>query len=108
MASARRSWGGAGLVGCDERAQQMVVDLGVEDRDALPVGGQVVGDGSGSSHDQPVEAEPGELVACLVGGVGDAEQMAHLSAKAPVGESEGVQADTQGAEQGHDSRFSEP
>ena len=34
--------------------------------------------------------------------------MGHLGTKAPVGESEGVQADTQGAEQGHDPRIAEP
>jgi hypothetical protein len=34
--------------------------------------------------------------------------MAHLGTQAPVGESEGVQADAQGAEQGHDPRISEP
>ena len=84
------------------------MDLGVEDRHALSVGGQIVGVGSRASDDQPVEAEPGQVVAGLVDGVVDAEQMAHLGAEAPVGESEGVQSDTQGAEQGHDPRISEP
>ena len=63
---------------------------------------------SRAAFDQAVEAEPGQVVAHLVDGVGDAEQMAHLGTQAPVGESEGVQADTQGAEQGHDPRISEP
>ena len=62
----------------------------------------------GSAFDEPVEAEPGEVVAHLVDGVGDAEQLAHLGAQAPVGEAEGVETDTQGAEQGHDPRISEP
>ena len=87
------------------------MDLGVEDRDALPVGGEVVDVGAGSALDQAVEAEPGEVVARLVAGVvieGGAEQMAHLGAEAPVGESEGVQADAEGAQQGHDARISEP
>ena len=41
----------------------------------------------GSALDQAVEAEPGEVVAGLVAGVvieGDAKQMAHLGAEAPV------------------------
>ena len=84
------------------------MDLGVEDRDALAVGGQVVGVGAWSAFDESVEAQPGEVVAGLVDGVGDAEQMAHLGAQALVGESEGVQADTEGAEQGHDPRVAEP
>ena len=62
----------------------------------------------GDAFDEPVAAEPVQVVAHLVDGVGDAEQMAHLGTQAPVGESEGVQADTQGAEQGHDPRISEP
>ena len=42
------------------------MDLGVEDRDALPVGGEVVDVGAGSALDQAVEAEPGEVVAGLL------------------------------------------
>ena len=34
--------------------------------------------------------------------------MVHLGTKAPVGESEGVEAYTQGAEQGHDRGVAEP
>src|SRR5690242_3264937 len=74
----------------------------------MSVGARVVGVGARASTDEPVGSESGEVVAGLVDGVGDAEQMAHLGAQAPVGESEGVQADTQGAEQGHDPRISEP
>ena len=87
------------------------MDLGVEDRDSLPIGGEVVGVGAGSSPDQALHPEPGEVVAHLVDGVvgrRDAEQMGHLGAQAPVGESEGVQGDAQGAEQGHDPRIAEP
>ena len=91
-----------GFVGSDERANEPVVDLGVEDRHALSVGGEVVGVGSGTSGDQAVEAESREVVAGLVDGVGDAEQMAHLGTQAPIGESEGVESHTQGAELGHD------
>src|SRR5699024_7603849 len=59
------------------------------------------------SFDQPVEAQPPEVVAGLVRGVDHAEQSAHLGTKAPVGEPEGVETDTQRAEQGHDPRVAE-
>ena len=84
------------------------MDLGVEDRDALSIGGQGVGVGVWAAFDQAVEAQPGKVVAHLVDRVGRAEQMVHLGTQAPVGESEGVEADTQGAEQGHDPRVAEP
>src|SRR5580765_1422236 len=86
----------------------MVVDLCVEDRHALPVRGQVVGVGVLAAFDQAVEPQPGKVVAHLVGGVGGAQEVAHLGAKAPMGEPQGVQGDTQGAEQGHDPRIAEP
>jgi hypothetical protein len=95
-------------VGGDEWSQDSVVDLGVEDCDSLSLGSQVIGVAARSALDEPVEAESCEVIAHLVDGVGDAEQMVHLGAQAPVGESEGVQTDTQCAEQGHDPRISEP
>lgn len=53
VASARRSRGGAGCRSAAMRgAEDPVVDLGVEQRDALTVGGQVVGVGSGTSLDE--------------------------------------------------------
>jgi hypothetical protein len=84
------------------------VELGVEHRDTLAFGGQDVGVGAREAFDQPVQAQPVKVVAHLVGGVGDAEQMVHLGTQAPVGESEGVQPDTQGGDQGHDPRVAEP
>ena len=56
----------------------------------------------GPAFDQAVESEAGEVVAHLVDGVGDAEQLTHLGAEAPIGETEGIQTDAEGAEQGHD------
>src|SRR5215211_2871269 len=95
-------------VGGDEWSQYPVVDLGVEDCDSLSVGCQVIGVAARSALDEPVEAESCEVIAHLVDGVGDAEQLAHLGTEAPVGEAEGGQTHTQGAEQGHDPRISEP
>ncbi len=84
------------------------MDLGVEDCDALAVGGELVGVGVRTALDQPVAAEPGEVVAHLVDGVGGAEQLAHLGTQAPVGEPQGVEPHAEGAEQGHDPRIAEP
>jgi hypothetical protein len=81
---------GGWSVGGDEWSQHSVVDLGVEDCDSLSVGSQVIGVAARSALDEPVEAESCEVIAHLVDGVGDAEQMVHLGAQAPVGESEGV------------------
>ncbi len=52
--------GVAELDGCrrgvrgDERPQESVVDLGLEDRHALPVAGEVVGVGASAAGDQAV------------------------------------------------------
>jgi len=70
-----------------------VVDLGVEGHDALPVGGDLVGVGVRASFDQSVQFQPGEVVAHLVRGVSDAEEMAHLGTKAPVGDAEGIEGE---------------
>lgn len=51
--------------------------------------------------DEPFGSQPGQVVAGLVAGVADAEQVGHLGTQAPVGESEGVQADVESAELGH-------
>ena len=68
---------------------------------------ELVGVGSLQSFDQAVQTQPSEVVAHLVGCVDDAQQAAHLGAKAPTGEPEGIEADTQSAEQGHDPRVAE-
>ena len=99
-------WCGWGIGG-QWRSAQPVVDFGGAGRTAARrVSGRRVG--PGSSFDEPVEAEPGEVVAHLVDRVVDAKQAAHLGTQAPVGEPEGVETDTEGAEQGHDPRISEP
>jgi len=85
------------------------VELAVEDRNALSLAGQDVGVAGVETVDQPVEPEPAQVIAHLVAGVGRAEQLAHLGTKAPIGEADdGVQAQAQGAEQGHDPRVAEP
>ena len=43
-----------GLVGGEERGQDSVVDLGVEDGEPESVGGQIVGVGVGTPGDQAV------------------------------------------------------
>jgi hypothetical protein len=43
-------------VGGDQRPEESVVDLGVEDRHALPLGGQVVGVGLRPSFDEALAA----------------------------------------------------
>jgi hypothetical protein len=72
----------------DQGSEEPVVDFRVKDCDPLPVGGEVVGVGAGPAFDQVVDAEPGEVVAGLVDGVGGAEQLRHLGAEALVGEAE--------------------
>ena len=48
---------GLGLVGGQERAQEPVVQLGVEDRDLEPVGGQDVAVGVLDPADEPGQAQ---------------------------------------------------
>ena len=90
-------------------SQELVVHLGVEDRDALAVVGEDVGVGTVEAFDQPVEAQPRQVVAHLVGGVGGAEQSGDAGAKAPVRDAgDGVDPDGESADQGHDPRVAEP
>jgi hypothetical protein len=63
-----------GLVGGDERAEHTVVDLGVEDCEAEPVGGEVVGVGVRAADHKAVEAQPGQVIAGLRDSAGGAEQ----------------------------------
>src|SRR5664279_2196893 len=95
-------------VGSEQGPEQAVVELGVEDRDALPFRGEGVDVRAVAAFDDAVEAEPAEVVAHLVAGVRLAEQVAHLGTQAPVAEPDDVvQGDTQGAGQGHDPRVAE-
>jgi hypothetical protein len=77
------------------------VDFGVEDREAQSVAGQVVGVGVGAADDEPVVAEPGQVVAGLCHRVGGAEQSGHQGTQAPVGNAgDGAQSHREGAGQG--------
>ena len=58
-------------VGCQEGSQEPVVDLGVEQGDALALGGDCVGGAVWQAFD---ESRPGKIVAPLVGAVADAQQ----------------------------------
>ena len=78
------------------------MDLGVEDRDALPVGGQDVGVGVRAAFDQPVEAQPAQVVAHLADAVGGTPSSAVTRARRLrlVNAGDGVEGDAQGAEPG--------
>jgi hypothetical protein len=75
------------LVGGQQRTQQPVVQFGVEDRKPQPVAGEPVAVFARDSCDESVEAEAGQVVAGLVGGVVQtAEQSGHQGAQALVGD----------------------
>jgi len=85
------------------------VELGVEDRQALPVGGQDVGVGVLDPADQPVQAQSAQVVSHLAGAVGRAGQPGGQGAQALVGDTAGAgQRQGQGAGQGHDPGLAEP
>jgi hypothetical protein len=65
---------GLGLVAGHERAQQPVMHLAVEDREAQAVRGQSVPVAVRDAGDQLVAGQAGQVVAGLVHGVGHAEQ----------------------------------
>jgi hypothetical protein len=62
------------------------VDLGVGQGHPDPVGVGGVGVGAEQALDEPVEAEPAQLVGHLRGGMGGADQTGDKSTPAPVGE----------------------
>jgi predicted ATPase/class 3 adenylate cyclase len=93
----------------DERDQEPVVDLGVEDGDPDAIGGEHVPVGVREPADEPAEAEPPQVVGHLAGGVGAAEQPGDQDAQVLVGEAGcGEQCLAEGAGQGHDPRIAEP
>jgi hypothetical protein len=95
--------------GSEQRSEDAVVDLGVEDREPDAVGGQGVAVAVGDAGDQAVAAQPGKVVAGLVQAVGGAEQSGHQGAQALVGDvGDGEQRVGQGAGQGLDPRVAEP
>ena len=83
------------------------MDFRVEECESLPVGCEGITVAVPPALDQPVGAESGQVVTHLIGAVVTIHQRVHEVAKAPVGEPEDVEADTQCAEQGHDPRVSE-
>src|SRR6266516_5816260 len=97
------------MVGGGQRSEQAVVDLGVEDRQALAVGGQDVGVGVFDPADQVVEAQAAQVVGHLAGAVVCSEQPGGQGAQALVGQTAGAgQGEGQGAGQGHDPGLAEP
>jgi hypothetical protein len=62
------------------------VDLGVEDGERQPLGGEVLGIGMRQAGDEPVAAQPGQVVRGLGHRVGGAEQPGHQGAQAPAGD----------------------
>jgi len=84
------------------------VEFGVEDGDADAVGGDGVGVGAGNALDEPVQAEPAQVVAHLAGRVVAAEESGDVPAKASVGQAGGgVDDKAQGAGQGHGAMIPE-
>ena len=107
--AARSSGGAWGLVGGQQWAEEPVVELGVEDGDLDPVGGQHVVVGVLDAADQAGDAQPAQVVGHLAGGVGRVQQSGHQGAQALVGDAGGrEQGGAQGAGQGHDPRIAEP
>src|SRR6266567_5620089 len=98
-----------GPVRCHQRAQDVVVDLGVEVGEQQPVAGQGVAVAAGHAFDQPVTAQPGQVVAGLVHAVGAVQQAGHQGAQAPVGDAgDREQHGGDGAGQGLHSKVAEP
>jgi hypothetical protein len=73
-------------VGVEEGSQQAVVELAVEDGDADAFRRDDVAVAAGEALDQPVRAQPAQIVAHLAGGVLLAEQSGDVRAKALVAE----------------------
>ena len=81
------------------------MELGVEDGDSDPLGGEPVGVGARVTLDQTVEAEAAEVVAHLRRAVAVAEESGHLPAKALVGEAgDGVDDEAERAGNGQAGR----
>jgi hypothetical protein len=84
------------------------VDLGVEQGEADPVGGEHVGVGARQALDEPLAAQPGQVIAHLRGRVGSGQQGRHPGAKAPMGEPDHAgECAAEGAGQGHDPGIAE-
>jgi hypothetical protein len=93
---------GGGLVGVQERAQQPVLEFGVEHGDADAFGGEVVGVAVGEALDESVQAQASEVVAHLALAVVLVEESGDEPAKAFVGEAgDGTEDVAEGAGQGY-------
>src|SRR6185437_12461623 len=89
-------------VGVEERSQQPVVELGVEDGDADALGGEDIAVAAGQALDESVQAQAAQVVAHVGAGVGVAEQSGDLPARTFVGEAgDGVDEWTKRAGQSH-------
>jgi hypothetical protein len=97
-----------GLIGGKQRRQDPLAELGVEDREPLAVVGEHVAVAVIEAADEPVQAQPAQVVGHLAGAVGAAEQAGDKGAKAPIGYAgDGMQRQAQGAGQGHDAKVPE-
>lgn len=84
------------------RPKDSVAHLGVEDGGAYPFGRGAVGIRPWDLLDQPVDAEPAQVVSHLVGAVVRIEEPGYKPAKASIGEAgDGVDDTAQSAGQGH-------
>jgi hypothetical protein len=90
------------LVGLEQRPQEPVLRLAVEDRDADAVRGQDVGVAAWQALDEPVRPEAPEVVAHAAVAVGLAEVLRDERAQGLVGEAgDGVELVAERAGQGH-------
>ena len=100
---------GLGLVAGHQRAQDAVVDLGVEDREPQAVGSQGIQVAVRDPGEQAVAGQARQVAGGLIDGAGGAEQSGHQGAQALVRDAgDGAQRVGEGAGQGHDSRVAEP
>src|SRR5271166_4510086 len=101
--------GRVGPVRGHQRAQDVVVDLGVDVGEQEPVAGQGVAVAAGDAGDKAVAGQAGQVVAGLVHAVGAVQQAGHQGAQAPVGDAgDREQHGGGGAGQGLDSKVAEP
>lgn len=88
----------------EQRTEETVVDLRIEQRRAESVGGEHVRVGARQAPNEAVEAQTTEVVSHGVRGVGAAEQAGDEGTQTPIVEAgDGMHRQTQGAGQSHDA-----